>query len=322
MKFVTLENLKLNLGSFFDNIISPKLNAKADKSETTTNLLNPTLKTTSRNGITCTNNGDGTYTLNGTNTSASNVTFVISVSIKIAKKVKIIGCPTTDGSVMLQTEYDGSWATPSNWDTGNGATVDDATKINALAILVRGSRTIDNLVFKPMITTNLDATYDDFISYTGDQEALNKNIVDIKKDILNIESSINIEGNSQGNYKIDTNNKVVNITDVPPEEYWGITDFANRNSKHIDLLIKAHNSLIDTTLKHTTVNVDCSTAVSNRPPFTYMGTSPTIDGKILSCIPKVSDGNWTVIANIASNETNFYVYANGSATITCEVIYI
>ena len=36
------------------------------KKETTVNLLNPTLRTTTLNGVTCTNNGDGTYTLNGT----------------------------------------------------------------------------------------------------------------------------------------------------------------------------------------------------------------------------------------------------------------
>ena len=35
------------------------------------NLLNPTLKTTTQNGVTCTNNGDGTYTLNGTATYVS-----------------------------------------------------------------------------------------------------------------------------------------------------------------------------------------------------------------------------------------------------------
>ena len=33
------------------------------------NLLKPTLQTTTKNGVTCTNNGDGTYTLNGTATT-------------------------------------------------------------------------------------------------------------------------------------------------------------------------------------------------------------------------------------------------------------
>jgi hypothetical protein len=39
--------------------------AGAKTDDTLTNLLNPTLATTTINGVTCTNNGDGTYTLNG-----------------------------------------------------------------------------------------------------------------------------------------------------------------------------------------------------------------------------------------------------------------
>ena len=42
----------------------------------TTNLLKPTLGTTTQNGVTCTNNGDGTYTLNGT--ASDKINFFIS----------------------------------------------------------------------------------------------------------------------------------------------------------------------------------------------------------------------------------------------------
>lgn len=76
-------------------------------------------------------------------------------------------------------------------------------------------------------------------------------------------------------------------------------------------------------LKYTTVNVVCNVSVSARTPFTYMGTSPTINGMILSVTPRVADGNWTVVANTASaTSKDFYVYANGSGTITCDVIYV
>lgn len=37
------------------------------------NLLNPTLQTTIKNGVTCTANGDGTYTLNGTTTNDNSI---------------------------------------------------------------------------------------------------------------------------------------------------------------------------------------------------------------------------------------------------------
>lgn len=75
-------------------------------------------------------------------------------------------------------------------------------------------------------------------------------------------------------------------------------------------------------MKRTTVNVDCTYPVSNRSPFTYIGTSPQISGTILAVTPIVDNGNWTVVTNIVPNGNAFYIYANGSATIQCKVIYI
>lgn len=56
------------------------------RKETTVNLLNPTLQTTTSNGVTCTNNGDGTYTLKGT---ASDNTAISIQGIKVDKQKKI-----------------------------------------------------------------------------------------------------------------------------------------------------------------------------------------------------------------------------------------
>ena len=53
-----------------------------------------------------------------------------------------------------------------------------------------------------------------------------------------------------------------------------------------------------------------------------MGTSPEITGTILAVIPIVVNGNWTVVTNIALIGNAFYIYANGSATLQCKVIYI
>lgn len=49
-----------------------------------TNLLNPTLETSSKNGITCTNNGDGTYTFTGTATAETDFTFS-TIKLKYGK---------------------------------------------------------------------------------------------------------------------------------------------------------------------------------------------------------------------------------------------
>jgi hypothetical protein len=54
------------------------------------NLLNATLQTTTQNGVTCTANGDGTYTLNGTATTIT--TFDIAQDVSCSS-FRLVGCP-------------------------------------------------------------------------------------------------------------------------------------------------------------------------------------------------------------------------------------
>ena len=60
------------------------------------NLLNPTLQTTTQNGVTCTNNGDGTYTVNGTATGIA--VFIVYYNFAdvygSASSLKMVGCPS------------------------------------------------------------------------------------------------------------------------------------------------------------------------------------------------------------------------------------
>ena len=44
--------------------------------------------------------------------------------------------------------------------------------------------TVSNLVFKPMLTTNLSATYDDFVPYTGEGETLTEDVANLKNDLM------------------------------------------------------------------------------------------------------------------------------------------
>lgn len=158
---------------------------KADKSETTVNLLNPTLGTTTVNGITCTNNGDGTYTLNGTSTASSNTNFVIPFSSPFKGKCKLIGCPSDIDSIAeLQCDYNGVWDS-KNTDHGKGSILDSTNLLTNIAIVIFPNVTVNNIVFKLMITTNLNATYDDFVPYTGDTGKLNSDVADIKNDLNN-----------------------------------------------------------------------------------------------------------------------------------------
>lgn len=152
------------------------------------NLLNPTLQTTTKNGITCTNNGDGTYTFNGTNSSNKNTTFTVFLTINYTGKTKLLGCPANDNVAMFQSQYDGNWANSKYWDKGNGCIMENASKIGAVSIVIYGGKTVNNLVFKPMLTNNLNATYDDFVPYTGDRDTLTADVATLNSDLSDIKN--------------------------------------------------------------------------------------------------------------------------------------
>lgn len=134
----------------------------------TTNLLKPTLGTTTVNGVTCTNNGDGTYTLNGT---ATNYCEFLLNTIGNIGKIKLTGSPSSGitGDSWLGIK-------PNNEFIGviGSDTIGDLTNnYNTVVIYCNMGSSFNNAKFKPMITTNLNATYDDFVPYTGSTGSLN-----------------------------------------------------------------------------------------------------------------------------------------------------
>lgn len=103
------------------------------------------------NGVTFTNNGDGTITANGTAT-ASIYFDIITDWLKLStdKKYLIIGCPSggRNDTYFLYVNNGGAlWP----YDTGNGS-IGTPIKINAIVtICVTVGTTANNLVFKPQL---------------------------------------------------------------------------------------------------------------------------------------------------------------------------
>lgn len=138
------------------------------------NLLNATLQTITQNGVTCTNNGDGTYTLNGT-TIKQMMFPVIDLNgnpkiQNVFKGCKLIGAPTgttsTTYCLILSYYSDESTWIKETYDTNNGVVIEDSNIIT-IHFLIREGATLNNVIFKPMITKDISATYDDFEPYTG-----------------------------------------------------------------------------------------------------------------------------------------------------------
>lgn len=134
------------------------------------NLLNPSLQTRTQNGITCTNNGDGTYTLNGT--AADTVAFIVQAATDISKEyihkdLLLAGCPEGGSFGTYRLKYWNNVAAPA-YDFGNSSKfqIKYIPRDANIAILIDKGFKANNLLFKPMLTTDLEATYDDFVPYT------------------------------------------------------------------------------------------------------------------------------------------------------------
>ena len=158
------------------------------RKETTVNLLNPTLETTTQDGITCTNNGDGTYTLNGTATSVYVVFnlqgFADTLKKHLNEELLLVGCPKNNGSYECYLHLDNGRVNATDDGDGHKFNMSELwTSFAPINIEIRldVGTTVNNLVFKPMITTNLNATYDDFVPYTGDTGKLNNDVAILAK---------------------------------------------------------------------------------------------------------------------------------------------
>lgn len=163
------------------------------KKATTVNLLNPTLQTTTLNGITCTNNGDGTYTLNGT--ASDRTVFVFGNTADIIKEnanktLRFVSRGDALETYFVQVYFNN--ATPAR-DLGSGITFKVPTNVSEtnVAVAITSGTVLPNIIIKPMLTTNLDATYDDFVPYTGDTGRLNGDVASLLKRIEILESLVN-----------------------------------------------------------------------------------------------------------------------------------
>ena len=164
------------------------------------NLLNATLQTTTRNGVTCTANGDGTYTLNGTTTTTTVFDIAQDVS---CSSFRLVGCPVGgvhDASYELQARTNNLIY---GYDTGDGKNI-KADENFFIRIKINTGINCNNLLFKPMIVDASlypDATYDDFEPY--------------KEQTVTLPYALNaIPVNSGGNVTIDGQQYVADYVDV------------------------------------------------------------------------------------------------------------
>lgn len=144
----------------------------------TTNLLKCHLQSQTVNGIQIVNNGDGTYTLNGTASARTGIELTGYFNLK-AGTYKIIGTEnTTDGVHTQLISSDGLTQFHDDVSPIGTASSDISCHVR---ILIDDGTVCNNVVVKPMLTTNLEANYSSFVSYTGDSGTINGDVAELQK---------------------------------------------------------------------------------------------------------------------------------------------
>ena len=162
IKYVTMQ---INNGTVCDNVvIKPMLEEGETKTEfepwcgvgdKTKNLIPyPYYDTTKTiNGVTFTDNGDGTITANGTATGAGASFLVFSNSSGLIGQGKyyLSGCPSNDDSaISLQPKIDND-LNPINYDFGDGKIITVQSTLTQISCVISTGKTVNNVTFRPFL---------------------------------------------------------------------------------------------------------------------------------------------------------------------------
>lgn len=128
------------------------------------NLLNPTLQTTTVNGVTIENLGNGTYRLNGIVTADTSTLTFETLALKKGT-YKLTCCPSGASGYYVALNNSGRGGVES----GSGAIISvasDSSNYRFYPIIMSGT-VLNDVVLKPMLTLDTSATYSDYEPYTS-----------------------------------------------------------------------------------------------------------------------------------------------------------
>lgn len=188
----------------------------------TVNLLNPTLGSQTKNEVTITRNSDNTYTLNGTATKNTHFPINVFTATK-NQNIRITGCPQGGSQNTFYFSVQKTDITETVRDFGDGAIKQLLAGENYNCVIsINSGYTCDNLVFKPMLTTNLSATYDDFVPFSGSSGKLDTDFKTLSEKIGNV-------GNTdlQSQLNAATQSIAQNTTDIAATETKAETNRVN-----------------------------------------------------------------------------------------------
>ena len=167
------------------------------------NIINNTMETHEVNGVTFTVNADKAVSLSGTSTgdlAHTNPPYKYDVSTDLTNlkkgRYKLVGCPSGGSSSTYRLIISNGTTSVFVTDTGNGAVFDydpnAADPWKYCYIRINSGQNMTGKVFKPMITTDLNATYDDYVAPAMTNEQLTENKIGVVREITSSDNLDNI----------------------------------------------------------------------------------------------------------------------------------
>ena len=258
------------------------------------NLLNHTLGTTTKNGITCTANGDGTYTLNGTATTIT--TFDIAQDVSCSS-FRLVGCPVGGAHDMTYELQARNNNLIYGYDTGDGKNI-KADENFFIRIRINTGINCNNLLFKPMIVDASlypDATYDDFEPY--------------HKQTVTLPYTLNaIPVSAGGNVTIDGWQYIADYVDVEREKLVRMVDSSKLDNTQS--IVDKTESLLAAPqeIDLTTEEITAFKALATYYPTTHISvTSEQLDGYTVFNYPISMANGWNYVKK-QLNDNRDYIY--------------
>lgn len=189
------------------------------------NLLNTTVYTYTKNGVTITRNSDGTYHVYGTPTGTADFNLAASVDLVVGQRYILSGCPAGGGSNTYKLDL---YMYGSAIDYGNGVSfISSAVSALPRIVIYENAGAVD-LTFAPMLrlASMSDATYEPYqgssypISWESKAGTVYGGYVDVAKGELHVTHGYvdlgTLTWTNSGTAISGKNRFLANVTDLKP----------------------------------------------------------------------------------------------------------
>lgn len=262
------------------------------------NMVTMSWQTATTNGVTFTNNGDGTVTVNGTATANAYKSFTTGIpTLPQNYKIAIRGCPSggSDKTYFIGSNFGGSANGQETRDFGDGRIVDLSIVSGGFTqyIMIIKGYTANNLIFRPQVYNLSEIGVNSTKSYLRIENGLAKPPTPLEAGLYNTNNNL-----------LASWNELVNVYGLDIEKDYSLEEYKNETSGY---------SVIDK------FNSDVKLVVGNVSKigaYSFFLSSPLINVKISNSVTSIGGFAFYSCTSLTSIEIPNSVESIGSSAFS------